>query len=320
MIDCVSRRRERSGSSQVAVREITEGIRKGLRAVKRKYYRLLGDLETDIAIAIFQGFLSREADEEGIMAAKQILRDAGLKDGIRIISSAIFHSEENINRISALYAPKIGLGELREFSHVFSIGSRCATAQLMRQAGLRQSAGPFDWIFSSPDMVAHCIEDDFNTFLDHSNYLPRPFPEKQSCHHLFYDELIDQDVMFPHHDPSGSRDYSYMVRCVNRFREGIASTSGALLLCLTDGYADASDGIARLRSALCGVSDNNFVVVINTSPAAGEDLFGLKQVYSSADCHIYKYTSRSELGGISFFNQIDNLIISSLMREYHEHS
>ena len=31
---------------------------------------------------------------------------------------------------------------------------------------LRKYAGPFDWLYSSADMIRHCLEDGFRAFLD----------------------------------------------------------------------------------------------------------------------------------------------------------
>ena len=53
-------------------------------------------------------------------------------------------------------------------THVLSLGSACFTARFMERHGLRRHAGPFDWVFSSPTMVEHCVADDFASFLDRS--------------------------------------------------------------------------------------------------------------------------------------------------------
>eukprot|EP00438_Fugacium_kawagutii_P017986 Skav206738 [mRNA] locus=scaffold2729:110557:114459:+ [translate_table: standard] len=51
-------------------------------------------------------------------------------------------------------------------SHVISLGCRCSQASVYRALQKRRYACPFDWIFSSPQMVTHCLQDDFRSFLD----------------------------------------------------------------------------------------------------------------------------------------------------------
>lgn len=47
-----------------------------------------------------------------------------------------------------------------------SIGPYCAAADILKQNCLRNQAYPFDYIFSSLEMVMHCINDKFQIFLD----------------------------------------------------------------------------------------------------------------------------------------------------------
>ena len=46
------------------------------------------------------------------------------------------------------------------FSHVMSVGPTCISAMALQKAGLRTSATPLDWIFSSPAMIEHCLRDE----------------------------------------------------------------------------------------------------------------------------------------------------------------
>jgi Putative papain-like cysteine peptidase (DUF1796) len=62
-----------------------------------------------------------------------------------------------------------------------SIGPCCFTTEYIKSSVLRTNSYPFDWIFSSIEMVNHCTIDKFKTFLDLSyNY--------SNCNHSFYDE------------------------------------------------------------------------------------------------------------------------------------
>ena len=52
-----------------------------------------------------------------------------------------------------------------------SIGPCCFTTEYIKSSGLRTNSYPFDWIFSSIEMVNHCITNKFQTFLDLSYIL-----------------------------------------------------------------------------------------------------------------------------------------------------
>jgi hypothetical protein len=51
-----------------------------------------------------------------------------------------------------------------------SIGPYCSTAYILKVNNLRTESYPFDYIFSSLEIVKHCINDKFNIFLDKKYY------------------------------------------------------------------------------------------------------------------------------------------------------
>jgi hypothetical protein len=107
-----------------------------------------------------------------------------------------------------------------------SLGSLCHSSQLLKINGLKKASYPFDWIFSSLEMVEHCIKDDFKTFLDKSQYIDyttNSSLKETQCEHIFYGKMLGDpvhNIVFNHHNPlSNENDYTYFERCVNRFRE-----------------------------------------------------------------------------------------------------
>ena len=96
-------------------------------------------------------------------------------------------------------------------NYTCSLGSLCHGSQILIRNNLKSCSHPFDWIFSNHDNVMHCIEDNFNIFLDKSHYI-NVSPSK--CGHSKYN-----DCMFNHHNPLKNVDhYNYYVRCVDRFK------------------------------------------------------------------------------------------------------
>lgn len=126
-------------------------------------------------------------------------------------------------------------GRREEIQHVISLGCRCSQASIYKALQRRRYACPFDWIFSSTQMILHCLRDDFVCFLDRSQYflnatmfdsigLPpgRPPRQRNVIGHSVYSEMmagVGRGAIFNHRDPlHNDEDYDYTVRTVERFR------------------------------------------------------------------------------------------------------
>jgi hypothetical protein len=77
-----------------------------------------------------------------------------------------------------------------------SIGPYCSCVDIIKTNGLRKNAYPFDYIFSSLEMVKHCINDRFIIFLDKQYY---KYCSEDFCQHLFYSKFIDTEILKKHH-------------------------------------------------------------------------------------------------------------------------
>ena len=99
-----------------------------------------------------------------------------------------------------------------EIKYACSLGSVCQSSQILMNNNLKRCSYPFDWIFSNYNNIIHCIEDDFNMFLDTSYYINI---SENKCGHSYYDPQ-----MFYHHNPlNNENDYIYYFRCVDRFKK-----------------------------------------------------------------------------------------------------
>ena len=87
-----------------------------------------------------------------------------------------------------------------------SIGPYCDTADILKRHNLRLNAYPFDYIFSSLEIVKHAINDKFNVFLDKQYYTNGT--HEYSTRHSFYCKLLDTELLHIHHIKNGySKDY-----------------------------------------------------------------------------------------------------------------
>lgn len=105
-----------------------------------------------------------------------------------------------------------------------SLGENCSSAWYLQQVGLKAQSFPFDWIFSSPEIVLDCIDDDFEKFLDKSLIVPDA--NSKSAGHSYY-----HSKLFNHRNPLNSDDdYQYYRRCCDRFLELIRSQTNIIYL------------------------------------------------------------------------------------------
>eukprot|EP00929_Paragymnodinium_shiwhaense_P018981 TRINITY_DN13086_c0_g1_i1.p1 TRINITY_DN13086_c0_g1~~TRINITY_DN13086_c0_g1_i1.p1 ORF type:complete len:631 (+),score=120.94 TRINITY_DN13086_c0_g1_i1:157-2049(+) len=98
--------------------------------------------------------------------------------------------------------------------HVVSVGTICMSVNMMEMCDLRRWPGPFDWVFSTPAMALHCLRDNFATFLDPSKYFSAP---SGKAGHSIYSPMLEREVIFNHHNPMVSHEYSFLSQCTDHF-------------------------------------------------------------------------------------------------------
>lgn len=190
-----------------------------------------------------------------------------------------------------------------------SIGPYCSTADILKNNGLRNKAYPFDYIFSSLEMVKHCINDRFNIFLDKNYY---KYCSEGSMQHLFYSKFIDTEILrthhiahnlphiannltqreiFLHHNLFNNDIYESFIRRCNRLLNLIDNNSKIVLVyynCYTNDFNDIVDFTTFF-------SDNKNICVVGIFENNGDK----KMLYESSNCKIYQNYDREFI-----FNEI----------------
>lgn len=135
------------------------------------------------------------------------INDMGLEQKIQSIKQALRSGEE-----IKLWAKE----NLSRKSRFISLGQNCVTAWYLKQAGLKKESYPFDWVFSSAEIIDDCIATNF------SDYLDREMIEKINQHSAYHTKY--HSAMFPHKNPLNSTDdYQYYERCCFRFNQALRS-------------------------------------------------------------------------------------------------
>lgn len=132
---------------------------------------------------------------------------------------------------------------------VFSVGYRCTSSSLIKEMNMKFESYPFDWIVSKPETVIHCIDNDFQEYLNKDHYVnierSQTFNRFNNikyhvcyepiCYNTYYENkqenlsgneigTYERMLSLTHHNMHNEKDYHYFQRCVTRFRRMLAST------------------------------------------------------------------------------------------------
>jgi len=162
-----------------------------------------------------------------------------------------------------------------------SLGCRCSQAATFKTLQQRRYACPFDWIFSSAQMITHCLRDDFGAFLDRSKYFlnatlvdaiglrPGSAPrERKIIGHKVYSTMmggVGKGAIFNHRDPlHNDADYEYTERTVERLRCVLASQDRKLFTIINlNKQLWLEEDIRELFKELCSATKNFVLIAVD---------------------------------------------------------
>ena len=183
---------------------------------------------------LYKSLLGREPDPEGANRYETLLLHLGIETALPKVLKALLRSEEYTQRTAKiavshvnarLAAESYQLVNGRPANHLVALGNFCLPSIICQDNGLRRYSLPFDWIFSTPQMVQECLADDFKVFLDRRHYRSTG---ESSAEHELYREKYGLAGMFAHKDPTREADYLYYVRGVSRLRQILSSSDPKL--------------------------------------------------------------------------------------------
>lgn len=95
-------------------------------------------------------------------------------------------------------------------AELISLGQNCNSAWYIKQVNLKKASYPFDWIFSSPQIIIDCIDDQFHKFLNREHIFSTN-KSKSAGHKLYHNSL------FNHRNASKEDNFLYYRRATERF-------------------------------------------------------------------------------------------------------
>jgi hypothetical protein len=195
-----------------------------------------------------------------------------------------------------------------EINYTCSLGSLCHTSKTLKRTNHKLCSYPFDWIFSNCDNIIHCIEDDFNIFLDKSYYVN--IGETQCGHSKYY------DCMFNHHNPLMNIDhYNYYVRCVDRFRSLLKKEEHKLFMMISVNNSNTINDefkskIVDFNNKFSKYTSNYTLLVIYHIPNQHHH----RHMFTyDENIHYLELHTLSPSGGSDFYSEDDNVYLDNVI-------
>ena len=252
---------------------------------------------------LYQTILGRDPDSDGARTYEGLIRKIGPERAIPKMLKAFRRSAEYRERADALAVSHINAtlalqGERlingRPISHLVSLGSFCLPSLIFRNNGLRRYSLPFDWIFSTPQMVRDCMADDFAVFLNQGHYRSIGEPRRDpGADHQLYRERYGLPGLFARRDPTQEADYLYLIRCVTRFRQLLRSEDSKLFLVIGRANHDLANEFPLLLDSLIQVTKNFVLLCVELLDPAEHGLSALLLTTSIGDHALYRFTPSS---------------------------
>ena len=115
---------------------------------------------------------------------------------------------------------KVWLGQA-DYEKV-GLGQNCNASWYLKATENKRASYPFDWIFTTPEIIEDILSDNFEAFLDKSQLVSRGLDAGHERYH---------DWLFGHRNPASSdSDLEFFKRCVARWNELIQSQKPILFV------------------------------------------------------------------------------------------
>lgn len=285
------------------------------------------DLRT-IITSLYRAYLHRAPDAVGLAHNLALLKQMNGLSGVGDLATVFEKSTERaLHDLLATCMRWItsSNGQAEEFEGrpIISLGSHCAPSMMLKKNELKHFSGPFDWIFSTPAMVRHCMTDRFRTFLNPKYHLPANRINEtggfdEVADHAYYrDHFSTPGLVFNHRDITRPEVLQYYRRCVARFSQMLKDRQPVYFLqCVVAGHHDYDACIEEFRATADLLKD--------VAPEASLAMFYIRlkggimpelRVLDERDNHrLFQLDSVSVLGALDFHEQIDQVCLMRALR------
>jgi hypothetical protein len=270
-----------------------------------------------IVEALYRGILSRGPDESGLSSNLEHLSslETNAADLTKFVRSFLF-SKEYLEKATRQFTQRLiassALQDVEPTDFV-SLGSHCLVSYALKEMGLKRYSCPFDWIFSKPSMVEHCIKDSFATLADRSHYEPvidsRGTELQGLCHHAYYRNSCGINRVFNHRDMRIEENYHYLLRCIDRFTKLLASNNHKVFVLLSRESCSDDEQFVSLYDTLSRSTSNfSLLFFIVEEPQTDGYDFGMDHIKSIGASCLAAMRPISKAGPLTFDDPLDDFM------------
>ncbi|CDZ78547.1 hypothetical protein BN59_02857 [Legionella massiliensis] len=275
-----------------------------------------------IVTSFYRHILKRAPDPHGMETFLGLIERKGISDSIEQMFSSFFSCDEFLalnpqkNDSSSLSQyPQSELINGKPISHIVSLGTHCLASGILQKHNLKKYSLPFDWIFTSPNSIMDCFENNFERFLDRKYYrsIKRATGEP-GAHHSWYLDNHGISDFFTHRDPVNEKDYAYYQRTVDRFKRLMLKDEAKLFIMISDPWHDLRKHFVDLSSAVNSLTKDAALICIQLRP--WEAFNRMRLVEKNKNNALYEFTPCSKESGAYFSELVDELEIIRLIGQY----
>ena len=208
-----------------------------------------------------------------------------------------------------------------EFEYI-GLGQNCNASWYLKETGLKKASYPFDWIFTTPEIICHMIEDDFKTLLNKQHLVPLGMDAGHKVYHASF---------FGHRNPASSNsDFEFLERCVARWNRMMDEKRPVLFTTVVLNEPDKRKrfkrGFKGQFKMPVGQKLDDFEPMIQLLQSKNpnckflfieqytEGDFSLKPVTQNATSYWLRYSCKGSNSGVKYLNDFDDLIMKTLFR------
>ena len=205
-----------------------------------------------------------------------------------------------------------------------SMGENCNSAWYLKETGNKEASYPFDWIFSSGEIITHSIKDEFKSFLNKD--LIYQINKNKAGHSLYHSNF------FNHRNPlKSNKDYEYYKRTTERFLNLLSNKKNNILFVCTviqendkrPGWANGFDKDFKLPNnqslksftetieLIKSINENVKFIFINQFT---EGKLNIEIETINSDCIWINFCSEGANTGVKYLNNFDDTVIKTIYK------
>lgn len=203
---------------------------------------------------------------------------------------------------------------------LISLGQNCNTSWYIKDTGQKKASYPFDWIFTSAEILTDILEDDFQKLLDPELIIPRGYRAGHKVYHSF---------QYGHRNPASSKsDLEYYHRCIDRWNKMMGEKRPVVFIYTVlnerDKRSDYTNGFSQqishpglqkpehLNDLVAGIKMKNPNAKFLFIEQYTERSFKLEIQEKSEDSCWVRFDSLGSNTGVKYPNQVDDQVMKSI--------